>query len=116
MQTNLYFMVCVPCRNINVQYTVIKDDDDNLVARTCKACGGQVVRSPYKWAPPKKRDDRAWKRIANGEWLWDRRRVRRGGLWRHYVGWTEFHPVNQKKGTYHSTGGYYSDAQVEMGA
>lgn len=31
----------------------------------------------YKWSAPKKTNDRAWKRIAKGEWLWDRRRVRR---------------------------------------
>jgi hypothetical protein len=107
--------VCITCRNIHPQYTLIEDEEGNIVDRICKVCKGHVSRAPYKWSPPKKRDDRAWKRIANGEWLWDRRRTRRSG-WKNYVSWTEFHPVNQKKGTYHSTGGYYSDAQVELGA
>lgn len=31
----------------------------------------------YKWSAPKKNNNRAWKRIKAGEWLWDRRRVRR---------------------------------------
>lgn len=34
-----------------------------------------------KWSPPKKNNDRAWKRIERGEWNWDRRRVRRRGRW-----------------------------------
>lgn len=68
----------------------------------------------YKWTAPKKNNDRMWKRIERGDWWWDRRRARRAqGAFR---SWTEFHPVNQKKGTHHSTGGYRSEAQVELGA
>lgn len=30
------------------------------------------------WSAPRKKNNRAWKRIENGEPLWNRRRVRRG--------------------------------------
>ena len=56
--------VCVPCRDVSA-------------ADPCVKCGEATVRAPYKWSPPRKNNDRAWKRIAKGEWLWDRRRVYR---------------------------------------
>lgn len=60
-----YTYVCVPCRWVSKQ------------TATCPTCKGSCV-SKYKWSAPRKNNDRAWKRIENGEWLWDRRRVRRG--------------------------------------
>lgn len=61
--------VCIPCR----LYLPKRDEGGN-----CATCKGEVTPTPYKWSPPKHKNVRAWKRIANGEWLWDRRRVRRG--------------------------------------
>lgn len=29
----------------------------------------------YRWRPPKKKNDRAWKRIAKGDYLWDDKAV-----------------------------------------
>ena len=58
--------VCIPCREtIHTEYP------------NCSRCGAPLVQSPYRWSPPRRNDTRAWKRIAKGEWLWDRRRVRR---------------------------------------
>jgi hypothetical protein len=39
------------------------------------------------WSAPKKNNDRAWRRIARGEVLWNRRKVRRGGSYsgRHFT-------------------------------
>lgn len=59
-------LVCVPCRK------TVHTDFVN-----CSRCGEALVQSPYRWSPPRKKDDQAWKRIAKGEWLWDRRRVQR---------------------------------------
>lgn len=38
----------------------------------------------YHWQAPKRNNNRAWKRIEKGEWLWDRRRLRRG-IANHYT-------------------------------
>lgn len=60
-------LICIPCRDAN---PVVNEE-------FIHNCGERLTASPRNWAPPKKNDKRAWKRIAQGEWLWDRRRVRR---------------------------------------
>lgn len=57
--------VCTTCRRYGV-----RSNDDN-----CPTCGTLLLSAPYRWSPPKHKDKRAWRRIKNGEWLWDRRRV-----------------------------------------
>lgn len=69
MPSNHYMYVCVPCRNV-IGHT-----------KACPECGKDRELT-YKWSPPKKNNDRAWKRIAKGEWLWDRRRVYRNRYFR----------------------------------
>jgi len=85
-------MVCIPCRSANPA-VVYKDD---VVIH--QACGENVTVSPRKWSPPKKTNKRAWKRIANGEWNWDRRRVRRNPPYAPYSKNSWFLPYNYKKG------------------
>lgn len=63
MASNHTTTVCIPCRNV-IGYGL------------CPECGAERV-TVYKWSAPKKNNDRAWKRIEKGEWLWDRRRVSR---------------------------------------
>lgn len=58
-------MVCTTCRIYGARGEI------------CTTCKGELKTPPYRWSPPKHRDKRAWKRIENGEWLWDRRRVKR---------------------------------------
>lgn len=58
--------VCVPCRHVSKDRAV------------CVCCGADMHNAGKRWSAPKKNNDRAWKRIEKGEWLWDRRRVRRG--------------------------------------
>ncbi len=60
-----YTWVCVSCRFVSKSITV------------CPHCHDGMLCAGKKWSAPKKNNDRAWKRIENGEWLWDRRRVRR---------------------------------------
>lgn len=61
--------VCVPCRNPQA----VTDGDSH-----CLKCGSEITyMSGVKWCPPKKNNKRAWKRIANGDWWWDHRRVQR---------------------------------------
>lgn len=36
---------------------------------TCPECGGPTVFVNYTWRPPKRRNHRAWRRIARGDWL-----------------------------------------------
>lgn len=45
----------------------------------CSKCGGEtkLVYFGTKITVPKKNDKRAWKRVFNGEKLWDRRKVKR---------------------------------------
>lgn len=63
--------ICIPCRDGNPR--VVWSGD----IWVHDGCGERLTSSPRNWSPPKKNNKRAWKRIANGEWLWDRRRVRR---------------------------------------
>jgi hypothetical protein len=60
-------MVCPTCRKFVGWHE----------SRKCDVCGGDLFIVPRNWSPPKRRNSRAWKRIAKGEVLWDRRRVRR---------------------------------------
>lgn len=41
----------------------------------CK-CGNNIFMSP-RWRAPKKTNDRAWKMIQNGEFLWDKKAIAR---------------------------------------
>jgi len=43
----------------------------------CTGEGHKVLFFGRKITIPKKRDDGAWRRIANGEYYWDRRKVRK---------------------------------------
>ena len=63
MPSNHFTHVCIPCRNV-VGYGL------------CPECGAER-KSVSRWSAPKKNNDRAWRRIEKGEWLWDRRRVAR---------------------------------------
>lgn len=56
-------------------------------------CNEPKVSTHYSWRPPKKNDDRAWRRIENGDWLWDHRiiesRQTGGRMSRNVDSWTE---------------------------
>lgn len=81
--------VCIPCRNPHA----LTDGDSH-----CLKCGSDTIyMSGVRWCPPKKNNKRAWKRIANGEWLWDRRRVVRIGR-RHGYGWYRVELPTHKPG------------------
>lgn len=51
--------VCVTCREIN------------------KSCEHEKISCGYKWAAPRKTNDKAWKRIADGDIWWDKKRISR---------------------------------------
>lgn len=73
--------VCASCRSTSPSTAPAPDgevDAHGLVVLICAACGSRILRvSAALWAPPKKTNSRAWKRIAAGELLWDRRRAAR---------------------------------------
>lgn len=70
--------ICVSCRNPSTTTTTSAPTDASEPPETlCATCGSRVWLRPRNWAPPKKTNDRAWRRLANGEVLWDRRRVAR---------------------------------------
>lgn len=51
------YKVCVKCR---------------VATRTTLTCGHEpTYRFGPRWRPPKKNNDKAWKRIERGEYLWD---------------------------------------------
>lgn len=60
-----YTRVCIPCRNV-------KPTGD-----ACQFCGGPLRWAPKYWRAPRKTNNTAWRRVAEGEWLWDRKAVRR---------------------------------------
>ncbi|SEB99259.1 hypothetical protein SAMN04489844_1466 [Nocardioides exalbidus] len=74
--------VCVPCRRVwggggssnRGRRTASWDSRIITVAPTtgCPLCGGETVSASYRWRAPARRNDRAWKRIAQGDWLWER--------------------------------------------
>ena len=57
--------VCTPCRRV-------KSD-----GHICESCGNEMLTAPGDWAAPRKNDDKAWKEIEKGNWLWDTSRVDR---------------------------------------
>jgi hypothetical protein len=80
--------VCVECRNPQAR----TDGDSH-----CLKCNSKTIYINLQyWSPPKKNNLRAWKRIANGEWLWDRRRVLRTNR-RHWNSWEFVSLPNHKK-------------------
>jgi len=62
MVSNPHRIVCVKCRKLDA-------------GTPCNACGGDTVLVHSQWRAPKKTNDRAWKRVENGEWLWDRNHI-----------------------------------------
>lgn len=65
--------MCVPCRNVSKYPDVDKSREGNFLQ--CRFCKGPLT-SMYKWSAPKKNNERAWKRIENGDWYWNRRKRR----------------------------------------
>jgi hypothetical protein len=43
----------------------------------CPVCRQPMQHLGYRWRAPKRDDNAAWARIEAGEWLWDRRAIRR---------------------------------------
>lgn len=73
-------LVCFGCRELNPHansYTRLDTEFRLYVDYAVHNCGGVIQLAPRHWCPPKKNNDRAWKRVASGDWLWDHRRVRR---------------------------------------
>lgn len=79
-------LVCIGCRAVDppdVQFmgyrTIVRKYYGSYDERiyTHKPCGEEMQLVSYRWCPPKKNNDRAWKRVARGDWLWDHRRIRR---------------------------------------
>lgn len=60
--------ICVDCRYASKYMTL------------CPYCHEEMLGMGTRWSPPKRSDRRAWKRIKNGEVLWDRRRKRKRNL------------------------------------
>lgn len=56
--------VCVPCRNVF------------RLTGKCPDFGEVLVRRHHKWRAPRKTNDKAWKLIEQGDWLWDKRALR----------------------------------------
>lgn len=57
-------LVCVKCRHVA-----------RGRAGTCPICRQTMQHMYYTWRAPKKTNDKAWKLIENGQWLWDRHAV-----------------------------------------
>lgn len=53
--------VCPTCRTVSLTHL----------------CDHEKIAVNYKWRPPRKDNDRGWKRVAAGDLLWDHRAVTR---------------------------------------
>lgn len=56
-----------------------------IVSTVQPSCGHEGTHVGSRWRAPKKSDDKAWKRIENGDWWWDDKAIYRwmrkiGGL------------------------------------
>ena len=38
---------------------------------TCPKCSTSLLNMGKRWRPPKKTNDKAWRKIANGDYWWD---------------------------------------------
>lgn len=56
-QSNHNKSICVTCRTVDLP------------------CSHEKIVVGYRWRPPKKNNDKAWKRIAAGDIWWDKRAV-----------------------------------------
>lgn len=73
-------IVCFGCHAINPHtnsYTKLDTEYKLYEDYAIHDCGGVIQVAPRHWCPPKKNNKRAWKRVENGNWLWDHRRVLR---------------------------------------
>lgn len=71
--------VCVPCRKV---YGGGGSSNRNNASRPgrvatvapwrCTVCGEPMVEVSYRWRAPRRNNDRAWRRIEQGNWLWER--------------------------------------------
>jgi hypothetical protein len=41
----------------------------------CPTCGEEGIKMGTKWRAPKKNNERAWKRVQSGDFLWDHNEV-----------------------------------------
>ncbi len=57
-------VVCIPCRS----------------ASGCPKGIHEVHHLSYRWRAPKKGNDNAWKKIAAGDWLWDKKAIVRKAI------------------------------------
>jgi hypothetical protein len=48
-----------------------------VVDSVCPTCGEPGLSMGPKWRPPKLTDEKSWKLIDNGDYLWDKRAIRR---------------------------------------
>lgn len=65
MTTSHLRSICAPCRRV-----------DATAPDTCRDCAGPMIQVSSRWRAPKRRNLRAWSRIAAGEVNWDRRAAR----------------------------------------
>lgn len=68
--------VCVPCRLVwktgRTGWALSTRGRVSVgPATVCSQCGAPTQKVSYKWRPPKKSNDKAWKRVAAGDWLWE---------------------------------------------
>jgi len=95
-------LVCFGCRELNPHgNTFVCTDEIYSIYKdyAIHNCGGVIRPAPRHWCPPKKNNDRAWKRVANGDWLWDHRRVQRiGARWPYQHVWRAERRPTHKKG------------------
>lgn len=84
--------VCVPCRRVTRSAS-----NYGVGSSHCPSCGKPMESVSYRWRAPKRTNNAAWRAIAAGQWLWDRR-----VLWRrkcapyHAVPWYERAPKDSR--------------------
>jgi hypothetical protein len=64
---------CIPCRRVSK--AEIWSKNAGMSSYICPKCRLPMKSMGTRWSPPKKNNYGAWRAIANGDFLWDKKRV-----------------------------------------
>ena len=70
--------VCIPCRDVRP-----------FSVESCIYCKGPVITQSWRWRAPRKTNDKAWKRIEAGDWLWEKPKAKASDRSVHWDGATK---------------------------
>lgn len=74
---------CIPCRKVS-RAAIFGPNNRGESSFVCPLCSLPMQNMGTRWCPPKKKNHKAWRALANGNVLWDSSRVAKQGLRQHF--------------------------------